>query len=73
MLFSIFDLERIARNSENVEFEEGEMIFQQGDPGDFVFVIEEGMVEIIRDGEAVKRRGAVESCLRSPLCRNIIH
>ena len=34
-------------------FESGEMIFEQGDPGDSMFVVVEGEVEIILRGEVL--------------------
>jgi CRP/FNR family cyclic AMP-dependent transcriptional regulator len=34
-------------------FESGEMIFEQGDPGDFMYVVVEGEVDIILRGEVI--------------------
>ncbi|HEY3055412.1 MAG TPA: DUF1003 domain-containing protein [Thermoanaerobaculia bacterium] len=40
------DLLSLARRLENAQFEEGEVIFRQGDEGSSLFIIEEGAVEI---------------------------
>jgi CRP-like cAMP-binding protein len=40
------DLRSLARRLENVEHASAEVIFQQGDEGSALFIIEEGAVEI---------------------------
>jgi CRP/FNR family transcriptional regulator, cyclic AMP receptor protein len=45
------DLFRDAKDIET--FEEGETIFEQGDLGDFMYVVVEGEVEIIHRGEVI--------------------
>lgn len=42
------------RDAKDIEtFESGEIIFEQGDPGDFMYVVVEGEVEIILRGEII--------------------
>ena len=39
----------------------GQVIFQQGEPGDRFYVIRSGQVEVVRDGELIATRGAREA------------
>ncbi len=42
------------RDATDIEtFDSGELIFDQGDPGDFMYVVVEGEVEIILRGEVI--------------------
>ncbi len=36
-------------------FETGDIIFEQGDPGDFMYIVIEGEVEIIHKGEVLNK------------------
>ena len=46
----------VFKDAKDIEtFESGEMIFDQGDPGDFMYVVVEGEVEIILRGEVINR------------------
>ncbi len=51
-------LERMARNLMHVSADIGDVIVRQGDTGDLVYLIEEGMVSVATDGEEVARFGA---------------
>lgn len=37
-------------SKDSVEFKEGDVIFKQDDPGDVMYVIQEGIVNLFRDG-----------------------
>jgi len=37
------------REPERLELADGEVLFRQGDPGDLVYVVEEGAIELLRD------------------------
>ncbi len=42
------------KDAKDIEtFESGEIVFEQGDPGDFMYVVVEGAVEIIHRGEVL--------------------
>jgi CRP-like cAMP-binding protein len=45
----------VARKSVEVTFPAGTTIVRQGDPGDALCIIAEGVVEVIRDGKVVGR------------------
>ena len=45
------DMFKDAKDLES--FDSGEMIFEQGDPGDFMYVVVEGEVDIILRGEVL--------------------
>jgi signal transduction histidine kinase len=58
------DLKRLCAMTKEVRFQAGELIFEEGSPGDFAYVIKEGQIEISRysDGRRVPlaRRGTGE-------------
>ena len=37
-------------SKDSIEFKKGDVIFNQGDPGDVMYVIQEGIVDVFRDG-----------------------
>jgi len=43
------DLEHLCRHAETVTLSAGELLFSEGDPGDFAYIIEEGLLEVIKD------------------------
>lgn len=49
------DLEQLCRMSEEIHLESGELLFEEGQPGDRAYVLQEGMIEIFRtvDGREV--------------------
>ena len=47
---------RDARPPEQVELAPGEVLFTQGDPGDLVYVVESGEVELVRGPRRRRRR-----------------
>jgi len=51
-------LEAIAGLASETTFGDSEVLTQQGDPGDSFLVILDGTVEIVRDGQPVRRLGA---------------
>jgi len=59
------DLEHLCKHSETVTLAAGETLFSEGDPGDFAYVIEQGLLEVIKDSRgrdvllAVTEPGAV--------------
>jgi MFS family permease len=60
-LFSGLDapvLERLASSLSAVDIPEGGVVFRQGDLGDLFYIIEEGAVQVVIDGEVVERLGA---------------
>jgi MFS family permease len=60
-LFSGLDapvLERLASSLASVDIPEGAVVFRQGDLGDLFYIIEEGTVQVVIDGEEVERLGA---------------
>jgi CRP-like cAMP-binding protein len=62
-LFKGIDAQGLARLAEvatTVDFPPGHVIARQGDIGTGFFVIVEGMVRVVRDGEVVARLGAGE-------------
>ena len=52
------DLSQLLRWVREVEFADGALLFEQGSVPHDLFVIEEGSVEILRDGRAVAMLGA---------------
>src|SRR6476659_7372985 len=52
------DLERVAGHLQRVDGEAGEVLMRQGDRGDRVFLVDSGIVEVIRDGFHVTDMGA---------------
>jgi Cyclic nucleotide-binding domain/Major Facilitator Superfamily len=54
-------LERLAAHLEPVHVAAGARLFSQGDDGHLFYVIDEGEVEITRDGASVDRQGPGES------------
>ncbi len=55
------DIAAVAAVAREVRFRAGERIFSQGDPGDALYVIVEGVVDHFRDGEHVLRSQAKET------------
>lgn len=55
------DLAALAALAKEASFKAGERIFAEGDPGDALYVIVEGMVAAVRDGETVLTFRAKES------------
>ena len=49
------------RGASKVRFPPGETIFRQGDEGDFVYKIDEGEVEVIREIRSIRSRKARSS------------
>jgi CRP-like cAMP-binding protein len=43
----------LSRRNSGVAFEAGEVIFQQGDNGDRMYIIVEGEIDILHDGNLV--------------------
>lgn len=46
---------RLAEAMEPMEFEDGDVIFRKGDPGDRFFLVKEGHVRILVDGKLVSK------------------
>ena len=55
------DLAAIAHIAEEKEYEEGAVIYTQGQPGDNMFVIVQGEVLLERDGQPILRLGTGET------------
>ena len=55
------DIAAVAAVAREVRFRAGERIFSQGDPGDALYVIVQGLVDHFRDGEHVLRSQAKET------------
>jgi CRP-like cAMP-binding protein len=55
------DIAAVAAVAKEVRFRAGERIYSQGDPGDALYVIVEGVVDHFRDGEHVLRSQAKET------------
>lgn len=55
------DLAALAALAKEASYKAGERIFAEGDPGDALYVIVEGMVAAVRDGETVLTFRAKES------------
>ena len=51
-------MERVAGHLVRVEVEQGEVLMRQGDRGDRVYLVEQGALEVIRDGFHVNDLGA---------------
>jgi len=46
------------RNSPDIaDFEPGQLVFKQGEPGDVMYAVVEGRVELTRDGQALEMLG----------------
>jgi CRP-like cAMP-binding protein len=54
------ELAEIARITDEIDFKAGKTLITQGQPGRQFFVIIEGAVAVVRDGEALPRRGGSE-------------
>jgi CRP/FNR family cyclic AMP-dependent transcriptional regulator len=54
------DLAQLLRWVHEVDFADGELLFEQGSVPYELFVIEEGSVEVVRDGRSVATLGAGE-------------
>jgi CRP-like cAMP-binding protein len=54
------DLSHLQRWVHEVDFADGELLFEQGSVPYELFVIEEGSVEVVRDGRSVATLGAGE-------------
>ena len=50
----------VADIVQRVDFEQGEVVFEQGQPGNHVYLVIEGEVEVLHDGERVAKLGAKE-------------
>jgi CRP-like cAMP-binding protein len=50
-------LERLAIGLTFVEAHEGDVVIQEGDPGDRLYVIADGTVEVTRDGRTLAKLG----------------
>src|SRR5882672_6732155 len=55
-----YDLSQLQRWVHEVDFADGELLFEQGSVPYELFVIEEGSVEVVRDGRSVATLGAGE-------------
>ena len=64
-------LERLAAHLEPVRVPAGTPVFAQGDTGDKFFIIGEGSVDVIRDGEVVSRPGPGEGFGEIALLRDL--
>ena len=53
-------LEHLAFSSQVLEYSPGDVLIEQGDPGDALYLVIEGSVSILRDGVVITRRGAGE-------------
>lgn len=56
MGWSLGELRTIMRRAVHEEFSQGTVLFRQDDPGDRVFLIRSGLVEIFADSGGVRRR-----------------
>lgn len=52
------DLSQIAQITDEVQFEEGDEVFREGEPGDSLYLVIEGRVRIHRSGNEVALLGA---------------
>lgn len=52
------ELEELARLADDLEVPTGKVLTRQGDTGREFFVLMEGQVEVVRDGEVLATRGA---------------
>jgi CRP-like cAMP-binding protein len=55
-----YDLSQLQRWVREVDFADGELLFEQGSVPYELFVIEEGSVEVVRDGRSVATLGVGE-------------
>ncbi|MCD6507010.1 SpoIIE family protein phosphatase [Candidatus Poribacteria bacterium] len=53
-------LEHLAFSSQVLEYSPGDVLIEQGDPGDALYLVIEGSVRILRDGVEITQRGAGE-------------
>ena len=60
--FSIMEMILIAQIAQDVKFDAGHVLFEIGDPGDALYIILEGSVNI------VSKRGAIINTLNPPQC-----
>jgi len=51
------DLAQIAQITDEVHFEEGDVLFHEGDPGDTLYFVIEGQVKVSKGGREVARLG----------------
>jgi CRP-like cAMP-binding protein len=56
---TLLDLERLAARTEARRYAAGEIIFRAGDPGDGLYIVDEGSVEVFLDAEQSPRKLAV--------------
>jgi CRP-like cAMP-binding protein len=56
-----YDLSQVCRWVREVNAEPGDILFEQGSIPYEMFVIEQGQVEVVRDGEAIATLGAGET------------
>lgn len=52
------DLSQIAQITDEVQFEEGDEVFREGEPGDSLYLVIEGKIRIHRGGNEVATLGA---------------
>lgn len=52
------DLAQIAQITDEVQFEEGDEVFREGEPGDSLYLVIEGQIRIHRGGNEVATLGA---------------
>lgn len=55
-MWPLAELKALRARAVKVRFQAGEVIFQQGDPGDRVFLIRQGLIEIYADSGGRRRR-----------------
>lgn len=55
------ELLNLATIADEVEYDEGEDIFQEGEPGDSLFVVVRGQVEVHREGRSIAILGSRET------------
>lgn len=56
MSFSLGQLRTLRRKAHREDFRQGEILFRQGDPGDRIFLIRRGLVEIYTEARGLRRR-----------------
>jgi hypothetical protein len=64
-------LEQLAARLEPRHVAAGETVFAQGDPGDRFYVIESGAVDVLVDGQHVRRQGPGEAFGEIALLRSV--
>jgi MFS family permease len=50
-------IEQLGARLEHAEFEPGQVVFEQGEPGERFYVVESGRAEVVRDGRVVDTLG----------------